>query len=53
MSQQRTIKRPVEVAGNALFSSTPSRVRERKHFDYLMNEDVPKHSGATWCEDEN
>ena len=41
--------------GGTLSSKEASRkrVRDRKHFDYLMNEYVPKHSGAKWFEDEN
>lgn len=34
------------------FSKSPSRkrVRDQKHFDYLVNVYLPKHSGLKWCE---
>jgi hypothetical protein len=34
------------------FSKSPSRkrVRDRKHFDYLMTRYLPRHSGLKWCE---
>lgn len=34
------------------FAKSPSRkrVRERKHFDYLVATYLPKHSGLKWCE---
>ncbi len=34
------------------FSKSPSRkrVKDQKHFDYLANVYLPKHSGLKWCE---
>jgi len=34
------------------FSKSPSRkrVRDRRHFDYLVNVYLSKHSGLKWCE---
>ena len=46
MKHQRTISKPVEVAGNALFSSTPSRVRfcpaETNTGIVFLRTDLPK-----------
>jgi hypothetical protein len=34
------------------FSKSPSRkqVRDRRHFDYLIGEYLPRHRGLKWCE---
>lgn len=42
-----------EVERRTWFAKQPSRkkVRERQHFEYLMNAYLPKHSGLKWCED--
>jgi hypothetical protein len=41
-----------EIERRDWFSKSPSRkrVRDRKHFDYLMQTYLPKHSGLKWCE---
>ena len=31
-------------------SSSRKRVRDERHFEYLMDEYLPKHGGACWCE---
>jgi len=44
-----------KVQGRQWFSKGASRkqVRDRKHFDYLMNEYLPKHQGERWREDQD
>ncbi len=41
-----------EVRRQHWLSKSPSRkrVKDRKHFDYLVNVYLPKHSGMKWCE---